>query len=60
MIKSEEFVAEGMSSVDSAEAKSWRPQIERQSGGTNSCYRMADSTGQGLISTGDREARHAI
>ena len=34
-------------SVYSPEAKFWRPQIERQSRGTNSCFTMADSTEQG-------------
>ena len=34
-------------SVYSPEAKSCGPQIERQSRGTNSCFTVADSTGQG-------------
>ena len=36
VIISEEFVAARLSSVDSAESKSWRPQIERKSPGADS------------------------
>ena len=50
-----------LSSVYSAEAKSWRAtDFQDGSRGANSCYTMADNTVNGLMSTGDRKARHMI
>jgi hypothetical protein len=52
-----ELLAERLSSVDSAEATSWRPSLDDRK---NSSDKMADNTGHGLIPTGNRRARTAI
>jgi hypothetical protein len=53
VIISEKFVAERLSSVNSVETRSWRPQIKRQSWCGNSCDTMADNTGNGPVLTRD-------
>jgi len=56
VIISEKFVAGRLSSVYSAEALAWRPPFWRRSQCTHSWDKMADKTGYGLMSTGDRKA----
>jgi hypothetical protein len=52
-----ELIADRLSSVDSAETTSWRPSSDDRK---NSCDKMADNTGHGLIPTGNGSARTAI
>jgi len=52
-----ELIAERLTSVDSAEATSWQPSSDDRK---NSCDKMADNTGHGLIPTGNRTAPTTI